>query len=201
MAFAALLGAQGQWSCDRPVTLDRRRESLRILADRHARYMVRYMVRSWKEKDQAARKRAINLAEDPDEPALRKRARQQQMETRVAEERSLIDADIDARYRTLVKPAMELFVTDAIDEVELVRRKKEARAKVAAENDDLAELNAKFEAHSSAVRARAAAEEAEEAAEAELNAVLQHLQGRRGGEQSDAAAGQPGPSGVVKGEA
>ena len=101
----------------------------------------------------------------------------------------------------LVKPAMELFVTDAIDEVELVRRKKEARAKAAAENDDLAELNAKFEAHSSAVRARAAAEEAEEAAEAELNAVLHHLQGRRGGEQSDAAASLPGPSGVVKGEA
>ena len=154
--------------------------------------------RSWEERDKAARKRAINLAENPDDAQPQhKRARQQQLETRVAKQKSLCDVDTDTRYKELLRPAMDLFAEDQIDEAELGRRKQAARAQGAAENGDLSELIAKFDAHARAVEARAAAEKVEEAAEAALDAVLHRLEAKQNGA---GPSGQAGPSGV-KGEA
>ena len=92
---------------------------------------------------------------------------------------------------------MDLFAEYQIDEAELGRRRQAARAQGAAENGDLSELIAKFDAHARAVEARAAAEKVEEAAEAALDAVLHRLEAKQNGA---GPSGQAGPSGV-KGEA
>ena len=156
--------------------------------------------KSWQEKENEKRKRnEINLEESEEQS---KRSRQE-LKFRVAVQRSIFDEDIraktDARREELLKPAVEQWMSSAIDVNELERRKvqaeTEAAAAAAAENGDLAELEAKFAAHNHAVEAQAAAEKAAQIAEVELQSVLRRLEERQTGGPSSAASAQAGPSG------
>lgn len=86
--------------------------------------------------------------------------------TRVAAAQSRLTAAIDASYRTLLRPHMELYAADAIDGAELDRRKAFARQQAAAvvggdgAADALNTLDAAFKTYQEAAQAKAKALEA-----------------------------------------
>jgi len=157
-------------------------------------------VRSREEIDAAGRKRAIDLNSE----ASRKRAKCA-LEVRVATARSQCDAAIDADFRALFQPALESYMADKLDAVELDRRKKAAREQAASDyaplrylNETFHEYAAKGAAHVAAVKQLAEAkrvlaevEEAEDAAMIAIEEALHAIETSRNG---------VGSSGVVKDE-
>ena len=146
--------------------------------------------RTFAQRDAECRKRAIDL--EAETPRKRGRGASAALEERVVSARSVCTAAIDKRVRELTQSAFEQYVSDQIDEATLKQRKAEARQKATAEHAPLTELERASAEYTEAVSARikaeaafATSEAAEDAAEANLEAVL------RGLERS-----QPGPSGV-----
>ena len=91
------------------------------------------------QRDEEARKHAIDLE-------LTGRARKRsriylELEARIDKARSKAAAEVHERYLVLMKPAFAAYCADKIDEAELGRRKKEARAKAVAEHGPLEKLN------------------------------------------------------------
>ena len=130
--------------------------------------------RSKAEKDTEARKHAIDVDEEP--PRKRSKAAADQLGARVATARSTCDASIEKRSKELAQSAFDEFMSDKIDEVELVKRKKAAREQATRENEPLGKLDRAFAAYTAAVKARVAAESNEDAAEAALEAALAPLE-------------------------
>jgi hypothetical protein len=144
--------------------------------------------RTFAQRDAECRKRAIDL--EAETPRKRGRGAAGALEERVVSARSVCTAAVDKRLRELIQPAVDQWVAEEIDAAELDRRKAEAREKATAEHAPLTELERASAEYTGAVSARTKAEAAEDAAEAQLEAVLRELE-----------RGQPGPSGVkVKAE-
>ena len=126
-------------------------------------------------------------------------------QVRVATARSQCDAAIDADFRALFQPALESYMANKLDAVELDRRKKAAREQAASDYAPLRYLNetfhkyaAKGAAHVAAVKQLAEAtrvlaevEEAEDAAMIAVEEALHAIETSRDG---------VGSSGIVKDE-
>lgn len=134
--------------------------------------------RTVEQRNAEGRKRAIDL----DGPETRKLARSC-LETRVAEARSLRTAAVDAKYKSLLQPAMDAWADDKIDDDELHRRKKEARNSAEQNDSLLNKLNSAYSGFNTAIdttkttlaaarSAEAQAAAAEDAAEAVLEAAI-----------------------------
>ena len=151
--------------------------------------------RTFAQRDAECRKRAIDL--ETETPRKQGRGAAVALEERVVSARSVCTAAVDKRTRELAQPAFDEYMADRIDAAELDRRKAAAREKATAEHAPLTELERASAEYTGAVSARtkaeaalATSEAAEDAAEAQLEAVLRELE-----------RGQPGPSGVkVKAE-
>ena len=146
--------------------------------------------RTFAQRDAECRKRAIDL--EAETPRKRGRGASVALEERVVSARSVCTAAVDKRAWELAQPALQEYMAEKIDEATLKQRKAEARQKATAEHAPLTELERASAEYTEAVSARikaeaafATSEAAEDAAEANLEAVL------RGLERS-----QPGPSGV-----
>ena len=139
--------------------------------------------RTFAQRDAECRKRAIDL--EAETPRKRGRGAAAALEERVVSARSVCTAAVDKRVRELIKPAIDQWVAEEIDEATLKQRRIEAREKATAEHAQLTELERASAEYTEAVSARTKAEAAEDAAEAKLEAVLRGLE-----------RGQPGPSGV-----
>ena len=108
--------------------------------------------RTREERDAEGRKRAIDL--DDEEGSSNKRAKIDGLETRMATARSLLDDAVDADYRERIKPAVDAYLADKIDEAELKRRKAEARETSSCASARLTILNGAYDAYLKAVEKR-----------------------------------------------
>jgi len=88
------------------------------------------------------------------------------MKARVAAARALYQEATDAKYRVLIKPALEAYTADDIDEEELKKRKLAARDRADGERPALKALDRAFSDYEKVIAARAAAEVARDKAEA-----------------------------------
>ena len=107
--------------------------------------------------------------------------------------RSTTDSAIEARVKVLMQPSYDEFSSDAIDEVELKRRKHAAREKARSEHAHRSKLDDAFAAYTAAAEARVAAFAAYTAAEAKEEAALAAV-------YEALAPLEPGASGAVKRE-
>jgi len=99
------------------------------------------------------------------------------MKTRVATARSLAArsaATTDVKYKELIKPALDAYMANQIDEDELRRCKQDALA--IAERDLLTGLEAAYGEYEAAVAARAAAEATQDEAETKLVTILRSVE-------------------------
>ena len=143
------------------------------------------------ERDAEGRKHALdlNLFE-----AKRPRTESSELQVGVARARSMCAEAVEAKTRTLLKDDFEAFVGDKIDAATLESRKAAARLEAEKGHPRLAKLNAAYDAYTSAVATRVAAEDVEDGAEAAVRAAVNELLPVGG------SSGGAGPSGVVKSE-
>ena len=147
--------------------------------------------RTREQRDAEGRKRAIDLNSESE----RKRAKLA-IETRVAKARSLCDAAINTKYMQLIRPSLDEYAHDKIDEAELARRKRAAREQAAAEHPPLASLDGVYRVYVAKAAARVAAEKALAAAEADEDEAMAAVEAALLSIEGQAA----GPSGAAKRE-
>ena len=131
--------------------------------------------RTREEKDAEGRKHAIEL--DGLDPPKRARTVSRELEDRVVKARSIYTKAIHDKTIDLLKPAIDQWASDKIDDAELKQRKIDAQKDAEAEHEPaLAPLEAAYESHTADVAERVRAEERMEsavAAEDKSNAALQ----------------------------